>query len=192
MKIRMLKTVLLTAPMRPLLLRLKSCSCHVSFCLQFSAWIEPQEGASEMSTELGEETWCDCWHLGASRRHAPTLNTESVFLGASQGESTAAIFAFHFHTTFHQYPSVSRSIQKYPFIIHSSYFQHFEFHQDTAWIRTHHEIGSPCGPPSAQHRCPPGAAWWGAHVDSSRVASKYLAAGFLKRSRGKIFRNTRK
>ena len=30
--------------------------------------------------------------------------------------------------------------------------------------------------PSAQRRCPPGAAWWGAHVDSSKVASKYLSA----------------
>ena len=30
--------------------------------------------------------------------------------------------------------------------------------------------------PSALHRCPPGAAWWGAHVDSSKVASKYLSS----------------
>jgi hypothetical protein len=54
-----------------------------------------------------------------------------------------------------------------------SYFQHFGTSSSSSRYR---RDAVPKKGPSAQRRCPPGAAWWGAHVDSSKVASKYLSA----------------
>ena len=118
---------------------------------------------------------------GTLARHVPTF-TEGVLLGASQGEPTeptAAIFAFHFRSTFHQFPSVSRYLDEVPkcdiwmkFHLYS-YFQHFGTSSSSSRYR---RDAVPKKGPSAQRRCPPGAAWWGAHVDSSKVASKYLSA----------------
>ena len=65
------------------------------------------------------------------------------------------------------FPSVSISFHLY------SYFQHFG--TSSYFIQISQGCGTKKGP-SAQRRCPPGAAWWGAHVDSSKVASKYLSA----------------